>query len=74
MLRNLGMGDLQIEELGRTHQFTENINIATPVDGFILARSISAGERFEKGRELYRVADLSRVWILADIYGKEGSI
>ena len=66
------MGDLQIEELGRTHQFTENINVASPVTGFILARSISVGERFEKGKELYRIGDLSRVWILADIYGKEG--
>ena len=36
-LRNLGMGAHQIEEIGRTHQFTENINIASPVTGFILS-------------------------------------
>jgi membrane fusion protein, copper/silver efflux system len=70
-LKNIGMGDLQIEELARTRQFTENINITAPVTGIVMARSISTGERFEKGRELYRIADLSRIWILADIYGKE---
>ena len=70
-LRNLGMGAHQIEEMGRTRQFTENINITAPVTGFILTRNVSPGERFEKGKELYRIADLSRVWILADIFENE---
>jgi Cu(I)/Ag(I) efflux system membrane fusion protein len=29
------------------------------------------GQRFEKGTELYRIADISRVWILADVYETE---
>jgi len=55
----------------RTRQFTENINIAAPVTGFVLARNVSPGERFDKGKELYRIADLSRVWILVDIFENE---
>ena len=70
-LRTLGMGDRQIEEVGRTRLYTENIHITAPVNGFLLARSISPGERFDKGKELYRIADLSRVWILADLFEKE---
>jgi Cu(I)/Ag(I) efflux system membrane fusion protein len=38
------------------------------VDGFVLKRSVSPGLRFDRGFELYRIADLSRVWILADVY------
>ena len=70
-LRNLGMGDLQIEEIGRTRLYTENIDLTAPVTGFVLTRNVSPGERFEKGKELYRIADLSRVWILADLFENE---
>ncbi len=70
-LRNLGMGDLQIEEMIRTRRFMENVNITSPADGFILIRNVSLGLRFEKGWEFYRIADLSRVWILADVYERE---
>jgi membrane fusion protein, copper/silver efflux system len=70
-LRNLGMSEHQIEEIGRTHLYTENIHIMAPTTGFVLFRNVSPGERFEKGKELYRIADLSRVWILADIFEGE---
>jgi RND family efflux transporter MFP subunit len=29
------------------------------------------GQRFEKGAELYRIADLSRIWVQADIFGRQ---
>ncbi len=70
-LRNLGMGEVQIEEIGRTRQYTENIHITSPVTGFVLSRNVSPGERFEKSKELYKIADLRRVWILADVFESE---
>jgi len=72
-LRNIGMSDLQIEEIGRTRQYTENIQIRSPARGFVIVRNITTGLRFDKGRELYRIADLSRVWILADVFENEAS-
>jgi membrane fusion protein, copper/silver efflux system len=70
-LRNLGMGDIQIEEMIRTRKYLENVDITSPSDGFVLVRNVSQGQRFEKGRELYRIADLRQVWILADVYENE---
>jgi Cu(I)/Ag(I) efflux system membrane fusion protein len=70
-LKNLGVGDLQIDEMVRARKLMESIDIVSPVNGFVLARSVSDGQRFEKGAELYRIADLSRVWILADVYENE---
>jgi Cu(I)/Ag(I) efflux system membrane fusion protein len=32
---------------------------------------VSAGLRFDRGFELYRIADLNRVWILADVYAHQ---
>jgi RND family efflux transporter MFP subunit len=62
------MGDPQIKELARRRQTTRDISVVSPVDGIVLARNISPEQRFEKGAELYRIADLSKMWIVADIF------
>ncbi|HKW25683.1 MAG TPA: efflux RND transporter periplasmic adaptor subunit [Terriglobales bacterium] len=70
-LRNLGMAEVQLQEVASSHTAPQNIQIVSPVDGFVLWRGISPQQRFSKGAELYRMADLSRIWILADVYGAE---
>jgi len=70
-LRNLGMGEAQIKEMADSHQLPQSIDIVSPVDGFITARSISPGQHFDRSMEVYRIADLSKVWIVADIFDSE---
>jgi membrane fusion protein, copper/silver efflux system len=70
-LRNLGMTEYQMDEIARTRQGPDNIEIRAPEAGFVLVRNISPGQRFEKGTELYRIADLSHVWVLADMVESE---
>lgn len=70
-LRNLGMGEVQVQRLIETRKYTDKVDITSPADGFILARKISDGLRFKIGDEMYRIADLSRVWILVDIFENE---
>jgi RND family efflux transporter MFP subunit len=72
-LRSLGMGDPQIKALARTHEITHDITLNSPVDGVVLSRDLSPGQRFDRGTEFYRIADLSKVWIIADIYGNEAA-
>lgn len=72
-LLNLGMGEPQIRELARTREVTQDILVQAPVTGFIVARNVSPGLRFDRGVELYRLADLSRVWILADLFEDEAA-
>jgi membrane fusion protein, copper/silver efflux system len=67
-LQNLGMSQLQMEEIRRTRQFPDSIKIVAPVDGFVLARNVSPGQKFERNTEWFRIADLRRVWILADVF------
>ncbi len=70
-LHSLGMSNIQIEELRRTRLIPETIKIFAPAKGFVLARNVSPGQRFDKGAEWFRIADLSRVWILADVYADD---
>jgi len=70
-LRTLGMTDTQIGEIAQKRQYTDYIQIRSPGQGFIMQRNVSDGLRFDKGAELYRIADLDSVWILADVYENE---
>jgi len=72
-LRSLGMSDYQITEIARTRQNTENVEIRAPASGLVIARNITPGQQYERGFEFYRIVDISRVWILADIYENEAS-
>ena len=72
--RNLGMTEHQLDEIRRTGREGDRVEIRAPEAGFVLARNITLGERFERGTELYRIADLSKVWIVADTYETEASL
>jgi multidrug efflux pump subunit AcrA (membrane-fusion protein) len=70
-LRNLGMSDVQIDEISSERKIPENVYVVSPTDGFILSRNISAGVRFERYMDMYTVANLSRVWVMAEVFGKD---
>lgn len=70
-LRNLGMSDVQIEEVSSTRKLPEDVYIVSPTDGFILSRNITPGLRFERHSDLYTIADLSHVWIIAELFGTD---
>ncbi len=68
---NLGMSALQMDEIRQTRQVPSEIKIVSPADGFVLSRNVSPGLKFDRGAEWYRIADLSRVWVLADVFENE---
>ena len=72
-LRNMGMTEYQLDEIKRTRQGGDQVEIRAPAAGFILAKNITLGQRFDRGSELYRIVDLSKVWILADTFEGEAS-
>jgi RND family efflux transporter MFP subunit len=67
-LRSLGMTSSQIAELEKTRERTYQIAVRAPAAGFILERNITEGQRFDSGFEMYVIADLRRVWVLADLF------
>jgi RND family efflux transporter MFP subunit len=70
-LEELGMDEIQRAEIAKSRKFARRIILRSPGDGFVLARNISPGQRFERGQELFRIAELERVWVLADLFEKE---
>jgi Cu(I)/Ag(I) efflux system membrane fusion protein len=66
-LQDFGMSAPQIEEIGRTREFPDRIKVVAPADGLLLARNIWPGQKFDRGAEWYQIADLRRIWIVADV-------
>jgi RND family efflux transporter MFP subunit len=66
-LRSLGVSNSQVRQLAVRRELVHDIRIESPADGSVLKRNVAPGLRFDRGFEFYRIADLSRVWILADI-------
>ncbi len=67
-LRNMGVSNSQLREMAKRRELVQDIQVVSPVDGFVLKRNVSPGLRFDRGFEFYRIADLNHVWILADVY------
>jgi RND family efflux transporter MFP subunit len=67
-LRSLGVSNSQLRQLSKRRELVHDIRVESPADGVVLKRGIAPGLRFDRGFEFYRIADLNRVWILADVY------
>jgi RND family efflux transporter MFP subunit len=73
-LESLGMSEKQLKELSSTKQLVDRVYILAPATGYIIARNVSPGQRFEKGFEWYQIANLDHVWILADLFQTDAGI
>jgi RND family efflux transporter MFP subunit len=71
-LHSAGVDEAQIEEIAKNRQPQLDTRLISPVAGFVQARNVFPNQKFEPGTELYRIVDISRVWILADLYSSEG--
>ena len=63
--------DDHIRELEKTGKVLKTLPIHSPITGTVIKKEALAGAHVEPGQELYTIADLSHVWILADIYEYE---
>ena len=66
-LRLLGMSDSQIQGLKTTQKFQSYLSIYAPFSGRIIHYSISRGEVVGPGDNLFTIANLNKVWVVANI-------
>ena len=63
--------DEQIERLERAGQVTKTLTLMSPVGGIVLEKAVLAGQRVTPGLALYRIADLSEVWVEGDVFEQD---
>ncbi len=70
-LRLLDVPEHQLRQLEETRQLIRELHIHAPASGVAMEIGVREGQFVSPRDELYLVADLSRVWVLADIYENE---
>ena len=66
-LENLGVGRDQIAEIEKTRDVALEVALTAPASGVIVTRSAYPRQRFDRDSELFRIADLTRVWVVVDL-------
>ena len=69
--RRLELWDLSADQITRVLETGEPIRSVTlhsPATGYVLKRDVFPNQRISPDSELYTIVDLSRVWIMADVF------
>lgn len=67
-LRLLDLPEHQIEQLRQARKVFKGVHIHSPMAGIVMNIGAREGQRIMPDTELYAIADLSRVWVMVDLY------
>jgi Cu(I)/Ag(I) efflux system membrane fusion protein len=70
-LKNWDISDEQIKGLTTSGATLRTLTFSSPVSGIVMEKKAVQGMRFMPGEMLYQVADLSRVWVIADVFEQD---
>ena len=61
----------QIERLERTGEVTKTLTLVAPFDGVVMEKMVVAGQSVMPGMKLYRLANLSTVWVEGEVFEQD---
>jgi Cu(I)/Ag(I) efflux system membrane fusion protein len=70
-LRLWDVSDQQIKKLEETGKPLTSIAFYSPVSGFVITKNVFDKQRIDYNTEAYSIADLSTIWLMADVYEYE---
>jgi len=70
-LKNWDISADQLARLQRTGIATRTLTLRAPIAGVVMDKQALEGLHFAAGDMLYRIADLSTVWLLAEVYEQD---
>jgi Cu(I)/Ag(I) efflux system membrane fusion protein len=70
-LKNWDISEEQIKALSTTGVTQRTLTFRSPATGIVMEKKAVQGMRFMPGEMLYQVADLSRVWVIADVFEQD---
>jgi membrane fusion protein, copper/silver efflux system len=70
-LRNWDISETELQRLAQDGKTTQYLTLRSPANGVVLEKPAIQGKRFMAGEVLYQVADLSQVWLLAEVFERD---
>lgn len=70
-LKNWDISEQQLQDLSKSSTTKRSLTFHSPVNGIVLEKKALQGMRFMPGEMLYQIADLSSVWVVADVFEQD---
>lgn len=70
-LHLVGMTDEEISSIGKAHTIDSRVAIYAPLAGTVIEKHLTIGEVVEPVKSLFAIADISSLWVIADIPEKD---
>lgn len=70
-LRNWDISDAQLQRLKKDGKATRTLSMYSPANGVVLEKTAVQGMRFMPGEPLFKIADISTIWLLADVFEQD---
>lgn len=70
-LYNWDIAESDLRRLQRESSPMTHLPLRSAVDGIVIAKNAIQGKRFMPGDTLYEIADLSHVWVLAEVFEQD---
>lgn len=67
-LKNWKLTDEQINQILASGRAQETFDVRADVAGYVTQKKVNTGDYVRRGEAIYEIADLSRVWVLFDVY------
>lgn len=67
----LGLSPQKILQIKQTRRVSSNLPIVSPVAGTVTLREVNSGEAIPANKELFKVTNLSTIWVIAEVYEKD---
>ncbi len=67
-LRTWKLTNSQIEQILQSGVSTTTFDIQADVSGYVIEKLVNPGDYVQRGQPIYKIADLSKVWVLFDVY------
>ncbi|HVZ73840.1 MAG TPA: efflux RND transporter periplasmic adaptor subunit [Polyangia bacterium] len=72
-LELLGIAAPEIDAIATSGKAADVVPLRSPVDGFVTTRNVVPGAAIQPGMPLFEVADLSKVWVVADVFEQDAA-
>ena len=70
-LCNWDIAEAELRRLQQSGEVQQYMTLRAKANGVVLTKKAVAGQRFMPGETLYEIADLSKVWLLADVFEQD---
>lgn len=73
-LRYWDISKAQIDRILATGEVRKTLTLHSPVSGIVMEKNVFEGQAVKPGESLYMIADLSRVWIEAELFETDAAL